>query len=148
MFVKLASFFSMFGLVACLITVQPVFAKEPPPSIIIFDVDDLGWQDVQLNDVDSPCPYETPNIIKLAKAGINFFEGYSPAPSCSPSRAGIITGQHPAKIRLTHVGLTVASYGFDTVNQDRGPHRSVPDRTKDFATADDPKFPLSKEWVK
>ena len=184
----------MLGLVVCLVAVQPALAKEPPPNIIIFYVDDLGWQDVQLNDVDDPCPYETPNIVKLAKAGMNFTEAYSPAPSCSPSRAGIITGQHPAKIRLTHVdlgvirkgsktdrvvapylqkpldrnlltladamkangyrtghsgkwhvGLTAASYGFDTVNQDRGPHRSVPDRTKDFATADDPKFPLSKE---
>ncbi|GAA5507508.1 sulfatase [Novipirellula caenicola] len=194
MFVQRTSHFLMFGLVVSLMATQPAFAKEPPPNIIIFYVDDLGWQDVQLNDVDDPCPYETPNIVKLAKAGMNFTEGYSPAPSCSPSRAGIITGQHPAKIRLTHVdlgvirkgsktdrvvapylekpldrdlltladamkangyrtghsgkwhvGLTAASYGFDTVNQDRGPHRSVPDRTKDFATSDDPKFPLSKE---
>ncbi|CAA6676309.1 MULTISPECIES: sulfatase [unclassified Lentimonas] len=164
------------------------------PNVIIFYVDDLGWQDVQLNDVDAPCPYETPNIIKLAESGMNFTQGYSPAPSCSPSRAGIITGQHPAKIGMTHVhlgamtparksesliapylqdpldlnlltladamaangyrtghsgkwhvGLNAASYGFEVVNQERGPHRGMDDRTKGFATADDKQYPLSKE---
>ncbi|MCH6258696.1 sulfatase [Puniceicoccaceae bacterium K14] len=164
------------------------------PNIIIFYVDDLGWQDVQINDVDAPCPYDTPNIVKLAESGMNFTQGYSPAPTCSPSRAAINTGRHPAKTRFTHVtlddrkkgksterliapyleaqldrnlltsadalkangyrtghsgkwhiGLSSASYGFDTVNEDRGIHRRVPDRTKDFATKDDPKYPLSKE---
>lgn len=164
------------------------------PNIIIFYVDDLGWQDVQMNDVDDPCPYETPNMVKLAASGMNFPQAYSPAPTCSPSRAAINTGQHPAKTRFTHVtlddrkegkkterliapylekqldrnvltsadvvkangyrtghsgkwhiGLTPESYGFETVNETRGIHRSVPDRTKDFATKDDPKFPLSAE---
>lgn len=163
------------------------------PNVIIFYVDDLGWQDVQLNDVDAPCPYETPNIIKLAESGMNFTQGYASAPSCSPSRAGIITGQHPAKIGMTHVhlgamtpgrksdllvapylqnpldlnlltladamaangyrtghsgkwhvGLNAASYGFEVVNQDRGPHRGMDDRTKGFATAKDKQYPLSK----
>ena len=61
------------------------------PNIIIFYVDDLGWQDVGLNDLDDKCPYETPNLDKLAAMGMNFTQAYSPAPSCSPSRAGIIT---------------------------------------------------------
>ena len=169
-------------------------SEKPVPNVIIFYVDDLGWQDVELNDLDDPCPYETPNIKKLAKSGMNFTQAYSPAPTCSPSRAGIITGQHPAKIKLTHVdlgstkpardtdrliapylqshldldiltiadamkqngyrtghvgkwhaGLTSKSYGFDFVNQTRGIHRGMSDRTTDFATADDKKYPLSKE---
>jgi arylsulfatase A-like enzyme len=169
-------------------------AKIEQPNIIIFYVDDLGWQATQINDVDKPTPYETPNIVKLAKSGMNFTQAYSPAPTCSPSRAAINSGQHPAKTRFTHVtldnrkdagknerlvspylegqfdrshltsaealkangyrtghsgkwhiGLSSASYGFDVVNEERGIHRSVPDRTKGFATADDPKYPLSKE---
>jgi arylsulfatase A-like enzyme len=164
------------------------------PNIVIFYVDDLGWQDIQLNDLDDPCPFETPNIVKLAEAGMNFTQGYSPAPTCSPSRAGIITGQHPAQLGLTHVdlgvikpgrstevvmppyldehltldaltlatalkqngyrtghsgkwhvGLTADYFGFEVVDQDRGIHRGMDDRTQDFATADDSKYPLSKE---
>ncbi len=164
------------------------------PNIIIFYVDDLGWQDVQLNDLDEPCAYDTPHIKKLAEAGMNFSLAFSSAPTCSPSRAGIITGQHPAKIGLTHVdlsiikagvadqrlvspyiqgpmdlklltladalkangyrtghsgkwhvGSTAASYGFDVVNQERGAHRRMVDRTKGFATDNDRKYPLSEE---
>jgi len=175
-------------------TDRPSVVGATRPNIIIFYVDDLGWQDIQINDVDAPCPYETPNMVKLAASGMNFPQGYSPAPTCSPSRAAINTGQHPAKTRFTHVtlddrkkgkstellmapyleaqidrnlltsadalkangyrtghsgkwhiGLTPESYGFETVNETRGIHRSVPDRTKDFATKNDPKFPLSAE---
>lgn len=176
-----------------LVLVQSATAFQPP-NVIIFYVDDLGWQDVQIDDVDKPCPYETPHLVELAKAGMTFSEAYSPAPTCSPSRAGIITGQHPAKIKLTHVdlgkmptartkerllapylqshldldlmtladamkengyrtghvgkwhvGLTAASYGFDFVNQTRGVHRGMDDRTQGFATSKDSTYPLSKK---
>lgn len=166
------------------------------PNIILFYVDDLGWQDVQLNDLDTPCPYETPNLTALAAAGKNFPQAYSPAPNCAPSRASIISGLHPAKTRFTsvatndrgdtdadklltgtyideqlnpatlttadalkangystghsgkwHVGLTAASYGFDTVTHDRGAHRSMnPDRNAASAFGGaDANYPLSVE---
>jgi arylsulfatase A-like enzyme len=73
------------------------------PNVIIFYVDDLGWQDTALNDVDEPTPWETPNMIALAKRGINFSQAYSSAPTCAPSRAGLISGLHPAKTNFTHV---------------------------------------------
>ena len=168
-------------------------SAEIRPNIILFYVDDLGWQGTQINDVDSPCPYETPNVVKLAAQGMNFTQAYSAAPTCAPSRAGILTGQHPGKLRYTHVtfasipkgratqefvdpylgahlrmdaltlatalkgngyrtghvgkwhlGLSSSLFGFDFSHEDRGVHRKTPDRTKDFATADDPKYPLSK----
>jgi len=73
------------------------------PNIIIFYVDDLGWQDSQLNDIDKPTPWETPNMLALAKRGMNFTQAYSSAPTCAPSRGGLLSGQHPAKTNLTHV---------------------------------------------
>ena len=79
------------------------FAAELKPNILIFYVDDLGWQGTQLNDVDEPCAYDTPNVLRLAEQGMNFTQGYSAAPTCAPSRAGIITGQHPGRLRYTHV---------------------------------------------
>ncbi|MFC5049675.1 sulfatase [Rubritalea spongiae] len=165
------------------------------PNVIIFYVDDLGWQDVEkLNDLGDPCPYETPNLIKLAERGMNFSQGYAPAPTCAPSRAAILSGQHPAQTRYTHVtaasipkqskdkefqepflgayfdlghltladalsdngyktghygkwhaGLNASAYGFESVNQTRGVHRGMDDRTKDFATENDRQYPLSKE---
>lgn len=84
------------------------------PYVIVFYVDDLGWQDVQNEDIDAPCPYVTPNLIKLAQPGIAFTQAYSPAPTCSLSRAGIIAGWHPAKIKLTHVDLGAIPVGRAT----------------------------------
>jgi len=73
------------------------------PNIVLFYVDDLGWQDTQLNNLDEPTPWETPNILALAKEGINFTNGYSPAPTCAPSRAALLSGLHPTKTGVTHV---------------------------------------------
>lgn len=73
------------------------------PNVIIFYADDLGWQDVQLNDLDEPCAWDTPNITKLAKDAINFTNGYSPAPTCAPSRSALLSGLHPAKTGITNV---------------------------------------------
>ncbi len=73
------------------------------PNIIIFYVDDLGWQDTQLNNLDEPSPWETPNILKLSEDAINFTNAYSPAPTCAPSRSAILSGLHPVKTGITHV---------------------------------------------
>lgn len=64
-------------------------------------VDDLAWMDIR----DRSGFIETPNIDRLSKQGISFERAYSPAPVCSPSRVGLITGQHPAKFDFfRHVG--------------------------------------------
>ena len=73
------------------------------PNVIIFYADDLGWQDVQLNDLDEPCAWDTPNITALAKDAINFTNAYSPAPTCAPSRSALLSGLHPAKTGITNV---------------------------------------------
>ncbi|MCC4831794.1 sulfatase [Shewanella sp. 10N.7] len=76
---------------------------EFKPNIIIFYVDDLGWQDTNIYNVGKSSPWQTPNMQALANDGMLFTQGYSPAPTCGPSRAGLLTGQHPAKTGFTHV---------------------------------------------
>lgn len=73
------------------------------PNIIIFYADDLGWQDTPLNKVGEPSPWETPNMEKLAAAGAKFTQAYSPAPTCAPSRAAMLSGKHPVKTKVTQV---------------------------------------------
>ena len=90
---------------AGLILVAPLQADDrpPKPNVIIALIDDLGWQDVKCYDIDGPSPYETPNIDALAKRGVMFWEAYSPAPTCSPSRGAIMAGKYPARLQRTHV---------------------------------------------
>ena len=73
------------------------------PNVVIILADDLGWQDVGCYDIDEPTPMETPHIDALAKRGVLFRQGYSPAPTCAPTRIAIMTGKHPAVTQKTHV---------------------------------------------
>ena len=75
----------------------------PAPNIVLMLVDDLGWQDVKCYDIDESSPMETPHLDALAKRGVLFRDGYSAAPTCSPSRCAIMSGNHPARAQKTHV---------------------------------------------
>ncbi|MEZ7957075.1 MAG: sulfatase [Rubritalea sp.] len=77
--------------------------RPEKPNIILILTDDLGWQDVKCYDIDEPSPMETPNMDALAKKGIKFWQAYSPAPTCAPSRCAIMSGNHPARAQKTHV---------------------------------------------
>lgn len=68
------------------------------PNIIFFLVDDLGWGDFGCY---GDTFHETPNIDQLAREGLRFTNAYAAAPVCSPSRAGLLTGQAPARLHLT-----------------------------------------------
>ena len=75
------------GALVCVCTAN---ARTEPPNIVFFLVDDLGWTDIGCFASDL---MQTPNIDRLAKEGVRFTDAYAPACSCSPSRAGIITGK-------------------------------------------------------
>jgi arylsulfatase A-like enzyme len=85
------------------VTAQSLPAKEPGadltrPNIVFLLVDDLGWSDLGCYGSDL---HETPNIDRLAAQGMRFTDAYAPAPVCSPTRAAIMTGEHPARLHMT-----------------------------------------------
>ena len=87
----------------CIIEHAEAMERPVKPNVVLILTDDLGWQDVGCYDIDEPCPFDTPNINRLATQGVQFFQGYSPAPTCSPSRVAILSGKHPARSQKTHV---------------------------------------------
>lgn len=68
------------------------------PNFIIILMDDLGWADVGFNGSTF---YQTPHLDGLAKKSIRFTQAYAASPVCSPSRAALLTGRHPARLQLT-----------------------------------------------
>ncbi|NRB37145.1 MAG: sulfatase-like hydrolase/transferase [Pseudomonadales bacterium] len=75
-----------------------------PPNII-----HVMWDDTPMGDVGIPAlqqlrGFSTPNINKLAAEGINFTRMYT-EPSCTQSRAAVITGRHPVRNGMTNVGF-------------------------------------------
>lgn len=73
-------------------------AKQPPNVVFIL-ADDLGYMDVGAYNPDTF--YETPNLDRIAREGMRFTQAYAAAPVCSPTRASIQTGMHPARMRTT-----------------------------------------------
>ena len=68
-----------------------------PPNILLILADDLGYSDLGYNGATE---IKTPNIDRLAKEGVVFSNGYAPAPVCSPSRAGLMTGRYPSRFGM------------------------------------------------
>jgi arylsulfatase A-like enzyme len=82
-----------------------VSKKRAQPNILVIVADDLGYADIGVHGgKDVP----TPNIDKLAAAGVRCTSGYVSAPYCSPSRAGLLTGKYQTRFGHEfnpHVGL-------------------------------------------
>ncbi|MDC0304676.1 sulfatase, partial [Akkermansiaceae bacterium] len=94
-----------FFLLVFVVFLGDLHAAERPakPNVVLILADDLGWQDVKCYDIDDPSPMETPHLDALAKKGVKFWQAYSPAPTCAPSRCAIMSGNHPARAQKTHV---------------------------------------------
>lgn len=84
--------------------------KAKFPNVVFILVDDLGYADVGY--INQKSAISTPNINALAKSGMTFTEAYTAAPVCSPTRASILTGKSPAKLKITcHIpGLDMERY--------------------------------------
>ena len=73
--------------------------RSSQPNIVFILADDLGWKD--LSCYGNPFN-ETPHLDKLAQNGVRFTQAYAACPVCSPTRASIMTGKYPARLRLTN----------------------------------------------
>lgn len=118
-----------------MLAISLVIAKSPAlagneqpakrPNFVFILADDLGYSDtaVQMHPDHKESRrdyFETPNIDRLARAGMRFSDGYAPAPICTPSRRSIQFGMTPARQRGT-------VFESDFVP---GPHLSIPQMLK------------------
>lgn len=75
-----------------------VGAADRPPNVVVILMDDLGATDLGCYGSRF---YETPAIDRLAAQGMRFTAAYSACTVCSPTRAALLTGRYPARLRLT-----------------------------------------------
>ncbi|MFV0530875.1 MAG: sulfatase-like hydrolase/transferase [Flavobacteriales bacterium] len=69
-------------------------------NVLIFIMDDLGWGDPSSYGGGVAIGAPTPNIDRLAREGKKFTSFYS-TPTCTPSRAALMTGRLPVRSGLT-----------------------------------------------
>ena len=79
------------------------------PNIIVFYTDDHGHADLSCQDVVKDI--RTPNVDALAKSGVLARHGYSTAPQCVPSRAGLLIGKFQSRFGVESNGKSLE--GFD-----------------------------------
>jgi len=93
-------------LFSCAIGSGEVHAQtKERPNIIVFIVDDMGWEDTSVPFWKEKTPlnnfYQTPNIERLASQGMKFTQAYASS-VCSPSRVSLMSGMNAARHRVTN----------------------------------------------
>ncbi len=96
----------MAGVMALAVTSASSVAAAPrTPNIMVFLVDDMGWQETSVPFhtavTDLNRRYRTPNMERLAATGMKFTQAYASA-LCSPSRVSLLTGMNVARHRVTN----------------------------------------------
>ena len=76
-----------------LILAGPASGGSKPPNFILMLADDLGYGDLGITGSQQ---IPTPHIDSLAAKGVRFTNAYVASSVCAPSRAGLMTGRHPA----------------------------------------------------
>lgn len=85
-------------LAALLLVLTASALAAPKMNFVVILADDLGWKDLSSYGSDF---YETPHLDKLASDGVRFTQAYAACTVCSPTRAALMTGKYPARVRIT-----------------------------------------------
>ena len=96
------------------------------PNVILMLGDNLGYGDLSVYNGGSRGNLKTPNIDKLASEGMRISQ-FLVEPGCTPSRAGLLTGQYPIRSGMSLIitpggsgGLQPDDYTLGNVFKDAG----------------------------
>jgi arylsulfatase A-like enzyme len=83
-------------------------AGAASPNIVLLLADDQGWSGTSVMMDDRVAGsrsdfYRTPNLERLARAGVRLSQAYAPHPNCSPTRMSLQTGRSPARLGATDI---------------------------------------------
>lgn len=96
------------------------------PNVVLMLADNLGYGDLSVYNGDSRGNLKTPNIDQLAGEGMRMTQ-FLVEPGCTPSRAGLLTGQYSIRSGMSIIitpggsgGLQPDDYTLGTVFKDAG----------------------------
>jgi arylsulfatase A-like enzyme len=97
----------------CLSLPASAASSSRPPNFVFILGDDLGTPPISAY---GGTYYRTPHIDTLARDGIKFTAAYAACPVCSPTRGALMTGQYPARTRITDF-ISGNPYPFQRLKQ-------------------------------
>ena len=74
-------------------------AQTKQPNILLIVADDMGYGDLSCY---GSLQIQTPNLDRIAAAGVRCTDGYVSGPVCAPSRAGLMTGRNGSRFGFEH----------------------------------------------
>ncbi|PSL12475.1 sulfatase-like hydrolase/transferase [Shimia abyssi] len=82
-----------------------------PPNIVYILLDDLGFGEIGMPDLDVIRGYSTPNISELADEGLSFMRMYT-EPTCTPTRVAMMTGRYAVRTGTSEAKSVVSGDGL------------------------------------
>jgi arylsulfatase A-like enzyme len=102
-------------------------ARGTQPNVVLIITDDLGWADLGSYGATD---VRTPNLDRFASEGLRLTDFYSNGVTCSPTRAGLISGRYqqrygieaplPNAVRAGDRGLPAAGYSLPQLLKNHG----------------------------
>jgi len=90
---------------------------DSQPNIIVIYTDDHGWPDIGVAGINDDL--RTPHLDKLAAAGVYAESGYSTAPQCVPSRAGLMIGKFQSRFGVESNGASLDGFNAELTIAER-----------------------------
>ena len=82
-----------------------------PPNIVYILVDDIGFGDLGIPELNVIRGYETPNINELSDQSMRLARMYT-EPSCTPTRVAFMTGRQPYRMGMGDTAVDIAGFGL------------------------------------
>jgi arylsulfatase A-like enzyme len=101
----------------CAVLISTALSAPSKPNIIVFYTDDHGYADLGVNG--SVSDIKTPNLDALARSGVLAKNGYSTAPQCIPSRAGLLVGRFQSRFGVEANGQPMDGFDKSTTIAER-----------------------------
>jgi len=81
------------------------------PNIFYILIDDIGFGDLGIPELNAVRGYKTPNINKLARESMRFVRMYT-EPSCTPTRVAFMTGRQPHRNGMGETAVDISGFGL------------------------------------
>lgn len=101
----------------CLLVPAMIGKADDRPNIILFYTDDHGYADLSCQGVVDDI--RTPHVDALARSGVLARHGYSTAPQCVPSRAGLLVGKFQSRFGVESNGKSLDGFNAELTIAER-----------------------------
>ena len=84
---------------------------DRPPNILYLLVDDMGFGDMGIPELNAIRGYETPNINDFSDQSMRMARMYT-EPSCTPTRVAMMTGRQPHRNGMGNTAVDISGFGL------------------------------------